>query len=727
MGNWFKRFPFVFQLDSNDCGIACIKMIARYYRRPVPDLFYDYSNINAQGISIHNLKKIAEKAGFHGYPVSLPESELKDNIALPTVLLWNQKHFVVLYKIKNEKYYVADPGLGYCIYNKLDFLKSWAPDESAEGILLALEPDDQLTIDAESETKHSKLGFLLTHFRRFKYPLGLVFAGLLIGIILELLFPLLSKKLIDTGIQRKNVPVLLLIFLFQLGVSGSKMAVGFIRSWIYVHVSSRLSIYMISEFLETLIQLPLFFFASKKNSDLILRIRDHNRIENFITEIVVKSLLAMVTILPLAALLFYYNHLSLLIFSAGAILQFLLIPRSLFKIQRLEKSNISLQSTEQYKLYEIVYGINDIKLNNLAAQKKNEWQDIQKSLFAVNTGKLKVNQSIEAYSLINNILLYCIGFSCALAVVSGQLTLGAFFAVSFIVSQLNMNVIQLTNFLVQWEYTKISIERVQEIHKQANRLKDTHTGKCFESDSSIYLKNVSFSYIDRSDNRKALNDITLRIPAGKTTAVVGISGSGKTTLLKLLLKFYDANSGEIRIGGMSLQEADTDQWRSRCGVVMQDSYIFSDTIAYNISLEATHDEVRLAEAIRIANLGDFISGLPLGVHTKIGYDGWGMSGGQKQRVLIARVVYKNPDYLFFDEATNALDTENESLIMQNLHEFFVNKTVLIIAHRLSTVKNADQIVVLGNGGIIETGSHEILVKNKGKYHGLIKNQLELGN
>ncbi|WP_185290147.1 peptidase domain-containing ABC transporter [Chryseobacterium lactis] len=719
-----NKFPFFRQLDSQDCGIACLRMISKYYN---VDIANDHpvlveSNLIKQGISISDLNDTSEKLGYKTLIVKLDYDKALENIPLPAIFFWNQNHFIVVHKITSKKVYVADPAFGKTVYSKSDFLKGWT-QEKEEGIIVLLEPTEALSDNnsIQNKTKGS-LEYVIQYLRKHKVQLFLIALTLLISSCIELIFPFFTQKILDRGVAKKDVSFLYLVLVAQIIIFISKVGLEFYRSWLFIHISSRISLSIISDFLIKLMQLPLKFFNSKNIGDLTQRIQDHKRIEEFLSKDLIQTVFSIFSIFIYAFILLYFDVNIFLIILTGTTLELLWIFRFIKKIKILDRKTFSLQAKDQNKIYELINSMQEIKLNNLEEHKRNEWQTIQTGIYLNNIDKLKTNQQYESYRFISFFQTILVIFVSSIAIMNESLTIGSMLAIMFILGGINGPISQLINFVLQYQLVKVSFERLNEIH---NKLNEENLSK-FSNLSDIQdinIKNLNFSY---DNSNSILKDISLVIPKGKTTAIVGESGSGKTTLLKLLLKFYKQQEGEILLDSMPLEEIENTLWRNKCGVILQDSFIFSDTISYNIALEGNPDEGRLNNAIKLANMDEFINSLALKSDTIIGTEGIGISHGQRQRILIARAIYKNPDYLFFDEATNSLDAKNERIIVENINDYFKNKTMIVVAHRLSTVKNADQIVVLDNGVIIERGNHNELIQNKGKYFELIKNQLELG-
>lgn len=721
----FKNsFPFFKQLDSQDCGFACLKMISKYYGIDISNSnsALSESNLLKQGITISDLNYTSEKLGYKPLVIKLNFEDVLENAPLPAIFFWNQNHFVVVYKITQDKVFVADPAFGKTIYLKKEFLKGWTQEKS-EGIILLLEPTEMLFENNSTEKSNKgSLEYVTQYLKKHKTQLFLIALTLLISSCIELIFPFFTQKILDKGVALKNISFIYLILVAQVVVFISRVGLEFYRSWLFIHISSRISLSIISDFLIKLMQLPLKFFNSKNIGDLTQRIQDHKRIEEFLSKDLIQTVFSIFSIVIYSFILFYFNVDIFLIVFIGTIVELLWIFRFLKKIKILDQKTFSLQAKDQNKIYELINSMQEIKLNNLEENKRNEWQKIQTTIYLNNIDKLKTNQQYESYRFISFFQTILVVFVSSMAVMHETLTIGSMLAVMFILGGINAPISQLINFVLQYQLVKVSFERLNEIHNRPDEENPSKVSSLSDI-QDIDIQNINFSY---DNSNYILKDISLKIPKGKTTAIVGVSGSGKTTLLKLLLKFYKPQKGNLLLHTTPLEEIENTLWRNKCGVILQDSFIFSDTISYNISLEENVNQEKLVNAVKLANVDDFIDKLPLKLNTIIGSEGVGISHGQRQRILIARAIYKDPDYLFFDEATNSLDAKNERIIVENINHYFKNKTMIVVAHRLSTVKNADQIVVLDNGEIIEKGNHDELIKNRGKYFELIQNQLELG-
>lgn len=734
------KIKFDKQPDAMDCGPSCLKMIAGYYGRNYSlETLRAYTFTSREGVSLLGISKAAEKIGFRSIGGRFTFEKLVEKAPLPCIVHWNQNHFVVVYQIrKNHKGYtafVADPGKGFLKYSQEEFLNHWISTRTfgeEKGIALVLEPTN-LFYEQEGEkppkTKN-RIHFLASYFLRYKKNFDQLILGLLVGSLLQLIFPFLTQAIVDTGIADQNIGFIWLILFAQMMLLLGRASIDFIRRRILLHISTRINISLISDFFIKLMKLPMNFFDTKLLGDLLQRIEDHNRIERFLTAQSLNLLFSLFSFVVFGIVLLVYNLQIFLVFIAGSILYAVWILFFLKKRRILDYQYFEQQAANRSKIYQLINGMQEIKLQGCEQRKRWEWEDVQADLFDVNRQSLSLQQTQEAGSIvINEVKNILITVLAATAVIQGDLTLGMMLSVQYIIGQLNSPVEQIMNFIYQWQDVGISLERMNEIHQKDNEENESRSITSFpqKSDKTIHVRNVMFQY-EGPYSKKVLNRINMDIPEGKVIAIVGASGSGKTTLVKLLLGYYVPVEGEIFVGEQSLTQFNLGWWRSQCGAVMQDGFIFSESIARNIAVSDEEiDTDKLLRAAQVANIDDFITQLPLSYNTTVGQEGQGISQGQRQRLLIARAVYKNPSFIFLDEATNSLDANNEKTIIENLAEFYEGKTVVIVAHRLSTVKDADQIVVLDNGEIVEQGNHETLTQMKGKYYRLVKNQLELGS
>ena len=725
-----SKFPFTHQHDTMDCGPACVQMVARHYGRHYTlETLRQKCHISREGVSLLGISEAAESIGFKTVGARLSFEQLKNEAPLPCIVHWKQRHFVVVHKIRKDTVFVADPAHGLVKLTAQEFLNGWASTRNEgtdEGIALLLEPQPDFYA-AEGETPDkAKFSFILQYLKPYKKLILQLFMGMLLGTLLQLIFPFFSQSIVDYGIGTGNLGFVTLILIAQLTLYAAQTAVEFIRSWILLHISTRINISIISDFLIKLMKLPIGFFDTKMIGDLMQRIGDHRRIEAFLTSSTLNTLFSIVTFVVFAVVLAFYSVRLLAVFLVGSLLYVLWVLVFLKYRRELDYKRFAQASAEQSNLIQLITGMQEIKLNNCEKQKRWEWENIQAKLFKVSIKGLSLSQWQQSGAFfINETKNILISYLSARAVIQGDMTLGMMMAVQTIVGQLNSPIGQIIGFIQSTQDAKISLERLGEIHNKPDETQDDNKVGLLPDDKSIEISELTFHYDPLQE--AVLKDLNLAIPEGKVTAIVGMSGSGKTTLVKLLLGFYPPNKGSIRVGGVNLKNVDPKSWRARCGTVMQDGFIFSDSIAKNIAVGEEHiDEERLFHAAKVANIQEMIENLPWGYNTKIGQEGNGISQGQRQRILIARAVYKNPDYIFLDEATNALDANNERVIMDNLQAFFKGRTVVVVAHRLSTVKNADQIVVINHGRITETGNHETLTAKRGEYYELVKNQLELG-
>ncbi|WP_352422471.1 peptidase domain-containing ABC transporter [Proteiniphilum sp.] len=730
-------FPFFKQLDAMDCGPSCLRMIAKYYGKNFSvQQLREKSHILRTGVNLLGLSEAAESIGFRTTSVRTTIEKLKEQSKLPCIIHWNQEHFVVLYKIKRKKdkwfFYVADPAYGLLKYEEQEFRNCWITTVQGgveKGVAMMLETTPQFYETDPVKYESISLWFLLKYVRPYKKMVTQLIIGLFLGSLLQLLLPFLTQSIVDQGIGHRNLNFIQLVLIAQLVLVLSRTIIEVIRRTILMHISARVNVSLISDFLIKLMKLPMRFFDSKLAGDLIRRIEDHKRIETFLTQSVLSILFSGITIIVFSIVLAVYNLRIFVLFLVFSILYVIWIKLFMKRRADLNRKNFEQMSLHQNNLMQLIYGMQDIKLLGCEKQKRWEWEGIQASLFRINISSLNLGQWQQVGAvLINEVKNILITVSSAVAVIDGNISLGAMLSIQYIIGQMQGPIEQFVLFMQQEQDARLSLERLGEIHGQEDEEhNDMNDIKEIGHELPLSFKDVSFTY-GSLKSKRVIKNISLDIPFGKTTAIVGLSGSGKTTLIKLLLGFYPPTEGEVLLGENSLQHVSFKEWRKHCGVVMQEGYIFNDTIANNIAQgDDMVDKERLLYAVQMANIKEYIESLPLRYNTKIGNTGQGLSQGQKQRILIARAIYRNPDYIFLDEATNALDTNNERVIQENLNNFLAGKTVVIVAHRLSTVRNADRIVVLKQGQIVEGGTHEELVNMQGDYYNLVKNQLEISN
>lgn len=724
---------YVRQLDSMQCGVACLSMICNHYGKNIS--VRTLSTIcfaSNEGVSLKGLSEAATLLGFNTYSCRVSISDLSES-NIPCILHWNQKHFVVLYKIKNNHYYIADPGRGEIIYSEEEFKKYWIStivDGKDMGIALFLNPEPTFYQKIEDETNTPRsFSFLFSYVKQYRKYFGQIVLGLLVGCVLQLIFPFLTQAIVDIGITHKSINFIWLILLGQIMLTFSRSIIDFIRRWLLLHISMRINISFVSDFFIKLLKLPMSFFDTKLMGDLLQRISDHSRVENFLTKELLSITFSILSFIIFGIVLCVYDKLIFCVFLLGSLIYGAWLMVFIKRRRVLDYEIFDKQAKNNNYTYQFITSMQEIKLQDCEQRRRWEWEDVQTELFEVQMKGLKLQQTQEAGSIfINEVKNIVITVLSATAVINGEMTLGMMLAVQYIIGQLNSPVEQLMSFIYTIQDVKIGLERINEVHLNDNEENNNRRITILNNDEySITFSDVAFKYDPHALNN-TIENINYNIPQGKVTAIVGASGSGKTTLIKLMLGYYPVGNGNIKIGESNISEINLKWWRRQCGVVMQDGVIFSESIARNIAVDDGEiDKERLVKAAEIANIHDYIMSLPLKYNTKIGRDGVGLSQGQKQRILIARAVYKNPQFIFLDEATNALDAKNERAIVENLNEFYKGRTVVVVAHRLSTVKNADQIVVLDAGKVVEVGDHNTLIAKHGTYYNLVKNQLELGN
>ena len=736
----FDTFTFYRQHDAMQCGITCLKMVCKYYGREYSlDELSKLCSTSRAGVTLLGINEAASELGFRTF-CGKPTIEQLTGAPLPAILHWNQNHFVVLYKVKKlrngkHRYYIADPGRDLLCYTDEEMQDYWAVVKTLgdydRGVALFLQPMPQFYENNRQERSEKRsFGFLLGYLKQYRRYFGQIILGLLLGSIIQLIFPFLTQAIVDVGINYRDINFIYLILLAQLTLTISRTAVDFIRRWILLHISMRINISLISDFFIKLLRLPMSFFDTKLTGDIMQRMTDHRRIESFLTGQTLSILFSIINFIVFGIVLLCYNTSIFAVFALCSLIYAVWIILFLRKRKQLDYLYFEKQAANNNKTLQFITGMQEIKLQDCEQRRRWEWEDAQADLFDANMKSLKLQQTQEAGSIfINETKNIIITVLAATAVINNEMTLGMMLAVQYIIGQLNAPVEQLLNFIYSMQDVSISLERINEIHEKPNEASIAGALTSFDHPSGcdIKLNDVVFRY-DKHLEPNIIDHVTTILPRGKVTAIVGTSGSGKTTLIKLLLGYYPLLHGQIIIGSHPINDYNLKWWRRQCGVVMQDGFIFSESIARNIAVDDGEiDRKRLLHAARIANIEDYIENLPLKYNTIIGQDGIGLSQGQKQRILIARAVYKDPPYIFLDEATNALDANNERAIVENLARFYHGKTVVVVAHRLSTVRHADNIIVLEQGKIVESGQHEDLITAKGAYYNLVKNQLELGN
>lgn len=731
----FKKFPFYKQYDGKDCGPTCLRIICKYYGKKIPlEYIRNLSETNREGSSLLGLINSANKLGINSNGIKTNLDTLYNEIKLPCIIHWNNAHFVIVYKIKKLKngylIYICDPSYGLLRYREKEFLKYWINSYNSIsnnlGIVLILEPTMEFYKQNIQKQGRSSFFLLYNYLFRHKGILLHIILGLIIGNLVSLIFPLITKNIIDIGVNDKNLNFVYLLLLAQLMIFVGNTVAEIIRNWLLLHLSAKINLSIISDFLIKLMKLPISFFDARITGDILQRINDHRRIEQFLTNSSLNTIFSLFNLVVYGIILLTYNYQLFIIFIISSFAYILWIFFFLEKRKELDYKRFNEVSIEQGKTIELINGMQEIKMHNAEKQKRWSWEQIQVNLFKINLKSLSLEQwQTSGGNFINQFKDILMSAISAKLVIDGSMTIGMMLSIQYIIGQLDNPLTQLIEFLRNAQNAKISFERLKEIHdKKDEDFSESIENKKLEGD--IVISNLTFRY--EGTKKNIFEDLNMVIPYKKTTAIVGESGSGKTTLLKLLLKFYTPQKGSIAIGTTNLQNIAPNIWRGYCGVVMQDGFIFNDSIENNIAVgQNIINNIKLKQALETSNIINFVDELPLGSKTKIGGEGLGISGGQKQRILIARAVYKSPDFIFFDEATSSLDANNEKEIIKKLNNFLKGKTAVIIAHRLSTVKNADKIIVIDNGKIIEEGSHNELLKRRGKYYNLVKNQLELGN
>lgn len=725
------RFPHYKQMDQMDCGATSLRIVFKHYGQLVSiHKIRKLCQTTKNGVNLLGISEAAEKLGFRTQGVRLSLHQLKE-VELPCILHWNQNHFVVLYKIRKGKYYVSDPATGLITYNEKEFTYNWfSTKELHEGLSLLLSPGPAF-YQLDDEEPELKLGWskIFRYFYKYKRLYLQLILGMLLGTVLQLITPFLTQSVVDIGINTKNINFINLILIAQLMLFVGQTSVSFIRSWIMLHITTRVNISILTDLLIKIMRLPMNFFDLKTHGDIMQRMGDQQRVESFITGSTLNTLFSLVNMLIFGTLLIFYNKTIFLVFFIATALYTIWILSFMRYRRELDHRRFKIASENQTYMVEMIQSVRDIKLNNAQKQKRWAWESLQAKLFKFKVDSLTLSQYQSIGSMaINQAKNIFITYIAAKAVIDDEITLGGMMAIQYIVGMVASPVESLLGFMQSYQDAKISLERLNEIYEteEEENIQKDYIQRIPEN-ATIEIRNLTYRYYG-AGNDPIFNRINLNFPAGKTTAIVGTSGSGKTTILKLLLRFYEYEEGEILVGGKRLDQIDFQIWRDRCGSVLQDNHVFADTIEGNITVnDESPDDDRLTRAIEIANLGEFIAEQPFGLATKIGTAGKGISQGQRQRLMIARAVYKDPAFLFLDEATNSLDANNEKSIVEKLEEFFGQRTVIVVAHRLSTVRNADNIIVLEKGEIVEQGTHMELTAEKGRYYELVKNQLELGN
>ncbi len=730
-----KRFPHFKQLNASDCGPTSLRMVAQFHGMNYStEMLRKHCHISRLGVNMRGISEGAQHIGFDTVGVKLTFDQLAEEGVFPCILHWNQNHFVVCYGIEKGrsgkyKIHISDPATQRLAYTREEFERCWIGSKANKescGVALLLEPGDNFgkVEDEYRKNSRSMLSFA-RYFTPYRSMIAQLLLAMLVGSLIQMVLPFLSQAMVDQGINGRNLNIITLILLAQLGFFVATLSIDYIRSWIMLHMNSRIDIQLIADFLIKLTAMPLQFFDSRMTGDILQRIGDHGRIKNFLLSNSMRIVFSLINFVVFLGILAYYNLTVLTIFVVGNALYVIWIFFFMRYRRELDIKRFNQSAREQSKMIQLVQGMQDIKLNNCERQKRWEWERIQVKLFQIGLKGLRIGQIQQSGSVFftqtTHILIYYIA---AKSVVEGGMTLGMMMSLTYIIGQVSAPIGEFIGFAQSFQDAKISLERLNEIHSQEDEETDIDKKMpTLPAGRDIEIKDLSFSY-NGSQNELALKNVSLSIPAHKVTAIVGESGCGKTTLIKLLQGFYEPTSGSIKVGGIDFQAINPHTWRAATGSVMQDSFIFSDTIEGNITFGTENvDKERMKRAARLACIDDFVESLPMGYDTLIGMEGKGVSQGQRQRIMIARAIYKNPEYIFLDEATNSLDATNEAHIMDNMGRFYEGRTVVISAHRLSTVRNADQIVVMSGGEIVERGNHESLLKKRGRYYELVKHQM----
>lgn len=733
MRNLFNTFPFFRQPDTKDCGPTCLRMIAKFYGKNYNiQSIRELCEINKEGVSMFGLKNASQQLGFQTIAAEIDFETLITRAPLPCIAHWKQNHFVVIIKADDKKVVVADPANAVVKHSKEEFMSFWSKSEQESkgtGFVLLFEPTEAFKAKEGDSLESIELKFIKTYVLKYKALLAQLLISILSIVIFQIAFPFLTKSIIDVGIAQKSTSYIFVVLLAQLGLFIGRTTVDILRSWIVLFIGARVNISLISDFFWKVLKLPLKYFDSKATGDLLQRVNDYKRVEQFVTSSAISILFSFLSVITFSFFLAYYSLNILLVFIAFSVAYVFWVLFFLDKRKKIDYQRFEMNAKNSDNIIQMIDGVYEIKLNNWERIKVSTWEIIQAQLYSLNIKSLSIEQVQQiGASFINELKNIFIVFLSAKLVIDGKITLGTMLAVQYVIGQLNSPLEQFVQFAKIYQDASLSLARLNEVFSQDEEEKQHVTYKPLpQVHDDIYIDNVTFAY-PGAGNKPVLHDIDIVIPHNKTTAIVGTSGSGKTTLIKLLLKFYSPHKGDIKIGNESLSSFKSSEWREKCGAVMQEGFIFSDTIVNNIAGEENNiDKLKLINSCKIANIYEFIESLPLGFNTRIGINGMGISQGQKQRILIARAVYKDPEFIFLDEATNSLDSTNEREIIENLQHYLTNKTVVVIAHRLSTVRNADQILVLDRGRIVEVGNHDTLISFKGVYHTLIKNQLELAS
>lgn len=720
-----KKFPKKIQLNEKDCGPTCLQIIGEYYGVCFPlEYLLEISETTRQGTNLYFLKHTANKIGFESIIVTIDLDNFIDKAVFPCIIHWKKGHYIVVYRYHNNNFYVSDPAIGLLKYSKQELEQNWIESSINKGYAIFLEPKKLRNLELKKE-KSTTIKLITENIIHYKSIINTILISSIIISLLNFISPFLIQSIIDIGISYKSIDYIFIILIGYIFIFLGRFTSEIIKSWGILHVGSRININLLSNFFSKLSILPASFFDSKMSGDILQKIDDHDRVEYFFTQGLLNSFFSIISIIVFSCVLLIYSKIIFFVFLFSTLLYLLWIFLFLKKRKNIDYQIFEQSSKEKNKIIEFINGMHEIKLHNAQKFMLENWRKTEISLFKIGIKSLALEQKqILGANLIQDLKNAFLIFCSAYLVIKNVLSIGEMLAIQFILGNLRNPISQLVDFLNASQNTKISIDRLDEVYNKKNEEKISVNKNNIELNHNVVIKNLTFRY--SGNITPTLINLNFSIPKNKLTAIVGSSGSGKTTLLKILLKFYDSYEGNIFIDNTDIKEIAHNNWRSFCGTVMQEGYIFNTSIENNVALgEKNIDNENLKKSCIVANIDDFINSLPLGYKTLIGNEGVGLSTGQKQRILIARAIYKNPNLLLFDEATSALDTKNEREVMDKLVSFLKNRTSLIIAHRLSTVKNADNIIVLDKGQIVEEGNHDNLIQKKGTYYQLVKNQLEI--
>lgn len=731
------KYRVIMQHDSMQCGAACLLSVCHFYGRSGMSLeqMTEMCGVGRDGVSIYDLNKAARRLGFETLCAKLTLSDLLD-ITLPCILFWNASHFVVLFEARGGRYVIGDPALGVVERSEAEVSQAWLAADDDDGVLrgvvLGLSPTDDFSCGGDcgvqSLSLRKSLPSLWTYVRPHRWCIAQLAAGLAFGCVVQLILPFLSQAVVDVGVGLRDVGSLWTLVIAQMALMLGRAAAGFVRSWILLRIGTRVNIAMVSDFLAKLMRLPMTFFDKKLTGDILQRMGDYSRVRDFFTSQALDALFALSSVAVFAFVLGCYSLRLFAVFLVGSLAHAAWLSFFMRRRRVLDYELFRRQALCSNKTLECVSSLHEVKLQGCGARRRAEWEASQEALVSTQAQSLALSQRQEAGSVViaegkNIVMTLC----SATAVMSGDMTMGMMLATQFIAGQLVSPIERLTRFAYAAQDVRVSLERILSVSRMPDE-DDGRNASPVDVDwrLGVEFRHVSFAYSPSECGHPAVDDVSLYFPSGKVTAIVGASGSGKSTLIKLLLGFFEPQEGDVSVGGVELSSLPMEWWRGQCGIVMQDGVIFSDSVARNIAMADDEPDMRrVREAARLACADGFISDLHAAFETKIGAEGQQLSKGQAQRILLARAVYRNPSLLILDEATNSLDTVSERRIVDNLASFCAGRTTIVIAHRLSTVRNADNIIVMSGGRVVERGTHNELAKLHGYYYELIKNQLDI--